>query len=140
MDAREYLERLRTLDNRIDQLVKQHDETIEKLTLLKSMDYTKDRVQVTPEAGAGYEATVGKVVDSENEIVALIDELVDMKREAEVFITQMEKAEEKQILRYRYLLNLTFEKIADEMNYTERHIYNLHSGALESFQEILDSV
>lgn len=138
MDARKYLERLRALDNQIDALIRRQTELIETLALLRSMDYTKDRVQVSPDGGAGYEKTVEKVVDSEAEIAHLIDELVDMKREAEVYIEQMDKPEEKQILRYRYLLNFKFEQIAEVMSYTERHIYNLHNDALVSFQESLD--
>lgn len=138
MNAREYLEKLRSLDIRIDELIRQHDEMLDTLALLKSMDYTKDRVQVSPEGGAGYENTVEKVVDSEAEIVRLIDDLVDMKREAEVHIEKMEKPEEKQLLRYRYLLNFKFEQIAEVMSYTNRHIYRLHDTALESFQTVLD--
>ena len=48
-------------------------------------------------------------------------------------IDKMEKQSERELLRYRYIDNMTWEQIASRMDYDVRHIYRLHGCALQHF-------
>lgn len=61
-----------------------------------------------------------------------------LKREAEIeaFIRSLDGPVIRQLLRYRYLELMSWEQMAAEMNYTERHIYRLHGAALKEARRV----
>ena len=70
----------------------------------------------------------------EEKLDKLIDEFVDKRN---LIISQIDKIENETyyaILFARYIEKKTFEKIADEMNYSFRNTTRLHGRALREFE------
>ena len=76
---------------------------------------------------------------------AKLDELLrklEAKRQGQVLaykeihqsIDRMCRTTEKEILVRRYILEQDWDKIAEEMNYSYRHIIRLHKEALQNFE------
>lgn len=80
-----------------------------------------------------------RVADLELEIMGLRTDALNLLREVERIISQVDNKEYRQILHRKYIETNTWERIAVEMNYTYRWITRLHGRALMAVQEILDS-
>lgn len=80
------------------------------------------------------EEIIAKIVDLENRINVDIDRLIDLKAEISEVIEAVKDAQERLLLRYRYIDGKTFEEIAVMMEYSWRHIHRLHSQALSSVE------
>lgn len=50
-----------------------------------------------------------------------------------VRLDRMEKQEERELLRYRYVDGLNWQQIANRMGYGLRHVYKIHGSALQHF-------
>ena len=48
-------------------------------------------------------------------------------------LDSMDRQEEREVLRYRYIDGMTWEQIAQRTGYVLRHIYRLHGNALQNF-------
>lgn len=53
-------------------------------------------------------------------------------------IEEMEDEQEKLLLTYRYLKGMTWERIADEMNYSWQHLHKIHAKALKNFNHAIE--
>lgn len=91
--------------------------------------YGGERVQTT------------RKIDRMGDAIAQIEELIDvyardvtrllyMKNKISQAIEEVPDPMRRLILEKRYINFDSFEKIADDINYTERHVYNLHKKAL----------
>ena len=56
-------------------------------------------------------------------------------REINDALDRMTNENERTVLILRYKKGMTFEKVAEEMDYTWRHILNIHGNALSHFME-----
>lgn len=79
-----------------------------------------------------------------SDYVAKMDELTDwliakytrcMDIEADILerLDMMEKQEEREVLRMRYIDGYRWDEIADKLHYTYRHVTRLHGTALLNF-------
>ena len=59
---------------------------------------------------------------------------VEIRGEIKQAIEILENEVEKQVLYSRYINLLTWDAIANQMNYTVQHVYRLHGCALEHFE------
>ena len=75
-----------------------------------------------------------KFIDTENEINAEIDQLVDLKREVRSVISQINHREYQTLLELRYLCFKTWDQIGDLMNYSTKYIFELHERALKKIK------
>lgn len=134
--AKAYLNRIRFLEEMINEKIADRDATREMLyritPVLKddavSFSGNQDKI------GTG----AAKLADYEAELDEMIDRLVDMKRE---IISQLEKLKDidhYKVLKLRYVHCYTFERIATEMNYSYRGICYLHGRALQAFEKVIE--
>ena len=132
MDTKQYLGQI----GRLDRMIKNK---MTELAQYKDLAYglsaitNEERVQTTPEFDK-MSGKVAKIIEIEQKIDSLIDEYVDKKN---LIISQIDKIENEtyyEILFARYIEKKTFEKIADEMNYSFRNTTRIHGRALMEFE------
>ena len=130
MTNKEYLRQAYRLDQRINS-------DIEEVARLREMATTitapalGDRVQMSRSGDAPFVRSVEKIMLLEDKINREIDTLVDLKEQMREVIEAVADTDERMVLRYRYVHNLTWEQIGLEMNADERTIRRWHGNALQ---------
>jgi len=71
-----------------------------------------------------------KIQEMEEKINAEIDLFVDLKKEIRTVIEKVENTDEQMVLRYRYIHNMTWEEIGDELNADKSTVRRWHGSAL----------
>ncbi len=132
MKAKEYLRRAYNLDKFIDASLLELLKLREQCNVIKSLDYSKDKVQA-PGKNTMEDAIV-KLVDMENDINKKIEQLSDLKAEIRDNINKLPDDTERLLLTYRYLCFLSWEEIAAKMGYSYRNIHRVHAKALRDFE------
>lgn len=122
-----YLSRYRRLNQRIDRLLEEQSRWREK-----AMRITPVLSPVPGGGGSGspIERPMDKVLEIDAEINREIDALIDLRRDIQGAIEKVPDENLQLLLTYRYINGLSFEKIAEKMNYCERQIYRKHEEAL----------
>ncbi|HIW14898.1 MAG TPA: DUF1492 domain-containing protein [Firmicutes bacterium] len=122
-----YLSRYRQLDAKITRLLEE-----QRLWREKAMRITPVLSPVPGGSGSGspIERPMEKVIAIEGDINAAIDALIDLRRDIQGVIEGVPDENLQLLLTYRYINGLSFEKIAEKMNYCERQIYRKHGEAL----------
>ena len=133
MDTKQYLQQISRLDRMINNKLAEISQ-LRELAMSVSAVKNEERVQTTPnfdKIGTAY----CKIEEMEEKLDKLIDEFVDKRN---LIISQIDKIENEtyyEILFARYIEKKTFEKIADEMNYSWRQVIRLHGRALQEFEK-----
>jgi len=136
MTTKEYLQRLEKLDTIINQKITEMDNLKNMLTCIGSFDYSKDRVQTSPEGDAPFVKTIEKICVLQEEINREIDNFVDEKHKIINQIQSLSKRIYIDILFKRYVEYKNFEKIAVETGYSYDHVIHLHGHALQEFEKL----
>lgn len=129
MTAKEYLHQAYRLDHRINS-------DIEELQRLREMSCSisspqlGDRVQTSRSADAPFVKCIDKIIDMEEKINSEIDLFVDLKKEIRSVIEKVDNTDEQMVLRYRYIHNMTWEDIGDELNADKSTVRRWHGTAL----------
>ena len=76
------------------------------------------------------EESIAKIVDMEKEIGASIDDLKKIREQVECAINTIPNANQRDVLRLRYLNGMKWEQIAVKLNYDYRWVLRLHGMAL----------
>ena len=76
------------------------------------------------------EESIAKIVDMEKEIGASIDNLKKIREQVEYAINAISNANQRDVLRLRYLDGMKWEQIAVKLNYDYRWVLRLHGMAL----------
>ena len=118
MDALDYLNQVRTMSR--DLAVKK-----EKYAALRGMSDTLKT-----------EDDIVEYLDLEVEIKNDAARLADLKEEIAQLIRKVRKPEYRTLLELRYLSMWKWEKIAVMMNYSPKHVYWVHRGALAAFEKV----
>jgi DNA-directed RNA polymerase specialized sigma subunit len=130
-DKIRYLRRFSIIDKEINR-------KIEELSYWRSRlgQITSIATAVPKGGGSIYKSgdIIAKIVDLEEEINRDIDRLVELKKEIEDTIEQIEDEQLRLLLRYRYIDGKVWEQIAVDMGYGWRHIHRLHSKALDELK------
>lgn len=122
-----YLSRYRQLNQRIDRLLEEQSRWREmalKITPVLSQ---------TPgggESGSPIERPMDKVLEIDEEINREIDELQTVRQEIRAVLDQLEDENLKLLMEYRYIDGLTWEQIAEKMDYSRQWVTSLHGTAL----------
>ena len=134
MTAKEYLKRIKKIDNLINAKIEEIDNLKEFAKNISAVNSESEKVQ----SGQGDKIgnAVAKIVDLEREITDEVDYLVDLKRKIKSEIDKIENADYVNILYKRYFEYKTWERIAVDMNYTMRWVQKLHGNALKEFIEV----
>ena len=122
-----YLQKYKIADRRIDDLLRQKDDMMTRLTKMTAT------LTGMPRGGGGDDeltAGVSKLIDLDNEIDRRVDALVDMRREIEGHINAISDDRYKRLLMLRYLDGMTWDRVGVEMGYERRQVTRLHGFAL----------
>ena len=130
MTAKEYLSQAYRIDQRINAKLEQ----VMALRNLasKATGTLSDMPRSDTPNVCRMEDIILKIIDSEHEINAEIDRLVDLKREMRVVIGAVGQPEFQTLLELRYLCFKTWEQIAVAMAYSIQHTYRMHEQALRA--------
>nr|DAD69054.1 MAG TPA: Protein of unknown function DUF722 [Siphoviridae sp. ctFiA6] len=134
MTAKEYLRQLKTLDNMINAklLEKERVRTMgEKVTTS-----FLEKVQ-GGEAGDKISDVAIKLTELEDEILADIDNLIDLRNKASIMIDKLDNEKHKIVLSLYYLADMSFLDMSKALNKDCRGLRRLHGRALKNFEKIL---
>lgn len=134
-ETRIYLKRIRWMDNEIAALIEDKKSYMELATkATSSFDGNGVRSSTCNDKIADIAA---KIADTENEICARVDKLVDYKREVSNNIRKVEDKECQQILILKYARYMQMIDIADVMNMDRSTVYRKRKKGIEALQKIL---
>ena len=132
-EKKEYLLRYRTADGEITDLLREKDAVFTRLT---HMTAAYGGMPHGPSAGDKMSVGTAKLDELDREIDQCIDALVDLRHEIEGYISEIENANFRRVLRLRYIEGLKWDTIADLMHYDidAKKIYVLHGHALTALK------
>ena len=129
MTNKEYLRQAYRLDQKINS-------DIEEVTRLREMAGSisspklGEKVQSSRSGDAPFVRCVEKILLLEDKINREIDTLVDLKSQMRDVIAAVPDTDERMVLWYRYIHNLTWEQIGNELNADQSTIRRWHGSAL----------
>lgn len=129
MTAKEYLQQAYMIDRKI-QLDSEKLAAARSALYGRSVRYDRDGSKTLPQSG-GTENAVLRVIEMEERLHKEIDRLTEKRQEIEQAVNAVPDEIQREVLTRRYLLYQKWEFVAEEMNYSERHIRRLHEHALK---------
>lgn len=134
--AKEYLQSIAALDDRINMMEE------EKCDLEDRLKHITPTLSFDKASGGGGQhdkmaSAIARIVDLQRLINGTIDEYVDRKKEALDLLDKMTNPTYMTVLHRRYFLHHTFERIANDMNFTYRWVCVLHGRALQEFDKVM---
>lgn len=129
MKVKEYLHQAYRLDKRIQSDIEEMESLKEMATSVSSSTWD-EKVQTTRNADAKFVRCIERIIDLERKINDEVDNLVALKEQIRCVINEIVKADERMVLRYRYVHNLTWEQIGDELNADRTTVYRWHNAAI----------
>ena len=122
-----YLKQYKSLDKQIDRLLEERE--IWKSRAMKVTQTLSDMPKAKADEDSRQNAIV-KMIEADIEATRKIDQLVDLGRVINRQIDNIEDAELRLILQYRYIAGIRWEEIAFRLNYSWRNTHYMHSKAL----------
>ena len=109
---------------------------LDEIVWLRAMA-TKVTQVLTPDKVKGgmenrREESIAKIVDMEKEIGASIDNLKKIREQVECAINAIPDANQRDVLRLRYLNGKTWEQIAVQLEFSYQWVCKLHGRALQN--------
>lgn len=132
MTAKQYLKQAYRLNELINSDLEEVAQLRDFSTSISSPSFDSEPVSGSRPQEAKFEKAVLKIIDLESKINAEIDSYVNLKAEIRETINQLDDADEKLLLRYRYINFFTWEDIAEKMNVSIRTIHRIHASALQN--------
>ena len=129
MDTKEYLQQAYRLDQKIKSDLEEVSRLREMSTSI-SAPALGEKVQTSSKADAPFTRCVEKILALEKKIDAEVDILVALKEEMRGVIAAVPDMDEQMVLRFRYIHNMTWDRIGNEMNANARTIRRWHGAAL----------
>lgn len=137
MTTKEWFERARELNREIRALKREADMAQDVAMGIASFGIGV-KVQTSKENHK--ENAMVRYLDYANLISQQIEKLFAVKLEIYQIILLIEQRDFRTLLSLRYLSNLTWEEIAEEMEVDVRHVYRLHKNALSEAELFLAPV
>lgn len=137
MRAKEYLGQFGRYEDRIQRkLVDVYRNRV--LATSVSVAFNGERVQ-TSGTGDRISSLVASIVDAERDVEKLLQDYRDYSREALYRLEGLSLLGESgmayyKVLHARFVQRMTFEDIAEALNYSERQVYNIYKEGLEQFE------
>ena len=129
MTNKEYLRQAYRLDQKINSDIEEVARLREMATSISS-PVLGDKVQTSRSGDAPFVRSIEKILLLEEKINREIDMLVDLKSQMRDVIAAVPDMDERMVLRYRYIHNLTWEQIGNELNADKSTIRRWHGSAL----------
>lgn len=102
---------------------------------VKSFDYSKDKLQGGPvQDDTVMIEKINRIIEVQEIIREKETELKRLQANLYLEINRLTNTNEKILLQARYILNETWEQIAERLGYSVRQIHRVHSSALENFK------
>jgi len=137
--AKEYLEKIKEYDDKIN---KGLEDLAELEAFAQKMNQSLQLAVVTTSGSKDkLGETVTKMADLRTDLNTWTDAYLDLKRDALSLIFKLENTEKKPyftVINNRYVLYQSWGDIAKELNYSERHIFNIHGHALVAFAKLME--
>lgn len=134
MTAKEYLRSIRHYRTRLNHTKKQKEELKLNLSAITGIDYTRDKIQVSPKntmEEAGWRLA-GQIAVLNREI-----EFLTMEINARLTAIRALESPYSDVLMLRYSEYLSWEEIADKMGYTVNYVMGeLHGKALQKIKPV----
>ena len=134
MNAKQYLNQLRTLASVIRARKGQLERLRAEQTFISAVSYDADRVQTSgntdPMRG------VDRLLSLEQEIAQKVEAAERIRSRIIDEIESLQNPLYVTILIKRYVEGLNFEKIADQMRYSYMYVIHLHGEALQDFAQM----
>jgi DNA-directed RNA polymerase specialized sigma subunit len=131
MTAKEYFRQAYRLDQRINSDIREAEELRSMATSISSPALT-ERVETSRCSNdAAFTRTVEKIMTLEDRINREIDLLVDLKEQIRSVISTVEDTDERMVLKYRYVHNMTWEEIGCRMSAARSTVIRWHGRALQ---------
>lgn len=119
------------------------DSKLEVIAELKSLAL---KVTASPFTGSRSEGTysdrvgrtTARIIDLEAEINEEIDKLVKVKEQIRYIIASVPDSKKRTILERKYILNQSWEVVAEKMGYSPRQIMRIHNDAIEELELLHD--
>lgn len=129
MTAKEYLQQACRLDQKINSDLA---EVIKLRDIVVSIGSYGLQEHNNPNhaTDAPFTHALEKVWDMEQKINAEIDTLVDLKQQIKSVIDALPNMDERMVLTYRYIHNMTWEMIGHELDANRTTVYRWHNSAL----------
>lgn len=134
MNAKAYLNQLRTLEAVIRSRKSQLERLRKERTFLSAVSYDKDRVQSSGNGDVMQGSD--KLIDLEIEIRQRVEECIEMREKIITEISALYNPQYVSLLLYRYVEGMRFERIAVEMDYSYERIRHMHGEALQAFGDM----
>ena len=131
MTAEEYLQQIQLIDIRITQRISEVEQLRQRITLIGGLDYSKDRVQMSPTTG---NKQIETLVDMEAEVLEMIENESRLKHEIIEEIQSLGNSAYVDILYRRYVQFQSFEQIAYNLKYAYNYVATIHGEALKEFE------
>lgn len=104
---------------------------------VKSFDYSKEKLQGGPIPDDSITVEkINRIIEVQEKIKEKELELKSFQAKLYLDIVKISDKNEKILLQARYILNETWEQIAERLGYSVRQIHRVHSSALENFKII----
>ena len=131
-----FLERVEMIDSIVkNKLIEQRQWKDIALSITANMG--GERVQSSGSKSKMADA-LNKCVDMESEINALVDKLIDTKKEVIAILEQLDNPTEYRLLHLRYIQYVDLKDIAEKWDVEYTNVTTTHGRALAHVQEILD--
>lgn len=140
MTAREYLQEIKDIRYRIDQIVEEEKDT--EINILRAKEIKGDKVNESLEPDSLENEVIG-YIEKWQRLLGLEmerrEELKDRRVEAMGIIEKIKSDKQRSVLIMRYLRGWTWERITDEMQMSDTNsAHHLHKRAIESFEILYD--
>ena len=136
MNAKEYLEYIRSLDIRLRMKESQISRLRADICCIQALDYTKDRIS------GGSPVDISDKIARLDELIRAAndewDELINERERANARIRKLESIKQQEVLTRRFIYNEKWEVIAVKMDITWQGTWQLFYRALRNFQKIFE--
>ncbi len=129
MTVKEYLRQAYRLDHRIDSDIAEMERLREMACSIGAPGF-EEHYDPNHPTEAPFIRALEKVWKLEEKINAEIDRLVDLKAQMRGVIETISDPDERMVLRYRYIHNMTWEKIGDVLHADRTTVYRWHNTAI----------
>ena len=129
MTVKEYLRQAYRLDHRIDSDISEMERLREMACSIGTPGF-EEHYDPNHPTEAPFIRALEKVWKLEEKINAEIDRLVDLKAQMRGVIEAVSDPDERMVLRYRYIHNMTWEKIGDVLHADRTTVYRWHNTAI----------
>lgn len=133
MKIRDLLNSHTEINNAINSKLEQIAELKELATRITSTTFSESHSKGTYNDRVG--RTTARIIDLENEINEEIDRLVEIKIKIRDLVSSLSDPNLRIVLERRYILGENWEKIAEKMGYSPRHISRMHNRAVEMLEK-----